>query len=232
MSAAARTRRRETVARDQHESAFASILAGLVKRVPGARAAALVDRQGETVDYFGHIDPFGMRLAAAHWRIVLDEVNSQDTFRPVRWLALRAGRASYLVHELPEKYALIVILARAAGFFGWRRAVSACAHALGHEAGWSLSVAPWFPLQVTADERRRPRALGGAGPGTPPRPIVILGTVAGGLARRERAWRVRFDTGVEATLVREPGGVWYSDEPLESGGPDAQSRRSTRAKTR
>jgi hypothetical protein len=229
MSAAPRTGRRAAVARDQHESAFASILAGLVRRVPGARAAALVDRQGETVDYSGGLDPFSMRLAAAHWRIVLDEVNSQPTFRPVRWLALRAGRASYLVHELPEEYALIVVLARAAGFFGWRRAVAACAHALGHEAGWSFSGVPWFPVQVTADERRRPCSLRPVGPSARPRPIEILGAVHGGLARRERGWRVRFDTGVEATLVREPGGVWYSDEPLESSGPDLRNgRKQTR----
>jgi len=229
MSAAPRTRRREVVARDQHESAFASILAALVDRVPGARAAVLVDRQGESVDYSGRLDPFGVRLAAAHWRIVMDEVNTQPAFSPFRWLALRAGRASYVVYELPEEYALIVILARAAGFSGWRRAVSACAHALGDEAGWSLGGAPWVPLQVTTDERRRPRALRQTDPDAPPRPIVILGTVAGGLGRHEHGWRVRFDTGVEATLVREPGGVWYSDEPLDSGG---NGRRDAREKSR
>jgi len=221
MSASARPRRRAAIARDQHESAFASILAGLVGRIPGARAAALVDRQGETVDYSGGLDPFGMRLAAAHWRIVLDELNGQRTFRSVRWLVLRAGRVSYLVHELPEGYALTVVLARAAGFFGWRRAVAACAYALGHEAGWSWSGVPWFPVQITADERRRPRSLSPATPGARPRPIEILGAMAAGLARSERGWRVRFDTGVEATLVREPGGLWYSDEPLESRRPEA-----------
>jgi hypothetical protein len=160
-----------------------------------------------------------MRLAAAHWRIVLDDVNRQPTFASVRWLALRAGRTSYLIHELPEGYALIVVLARAAGFSGWRRAVAACARALGDEAGWTLKEAPWFPMQVVADERRRPCSLRPEGPTGRPRPIVILGAIAGGLARRERGWRVRFDTGVEATLVREPGGVWYSDEPLESRHP-------------
>ena len=228
MSAPARTRRRAEVARDQNESAFASILAGLVERVPGAKAAAFVDRQGETVDNSGRIDPFAMRLAAAHWRIVLDEMTRQRSFRSVRWLALRAGRASYLLHDLPEGYALIVVLARAAGFFGWRRAVAACILALGEEAGWTSSGPPWFPVQVIADERRRPSSLRPA-EGAPPRPIEVLGTLAGGLARRERGWRVRFDTGVEATLVREPGGVWYSDEPPESrdreGGWSRKKRR-------
>jgi hypothetical protein len=209
-----RPRRAAAAERDQRESAFASILANLVKRVPGARAAALVDRDGETVDYSGGLDPFDVRLAAAHWRLVLDEVGGQRSFRSLRWLCLRAGRASYLVHELPEDYALVLILARAAGFFGWRRALSACAGALAHEAGWDerWAGAQWFPALVTPDDRRRPAFLRIAGHSTP---VEIVGTVAGGLARRERAWRVRLDTGAEATLVREPGGMWYSDEPVE-----------------
>jgi hypothetical protein len=215
MSAAARPRRRAAFARDQHESAFASILAGLVERVPGARAAAFVDRQGETVDYAGSLDPFGVRLAAAHWRIVLDDANQQPSLSAVRWLAVRAGRVSYLLQDLPDGYALVVVLARAAGFSGWRRAVASCVLALGEEAGWTSTGARWFPVDVVADPRRRPRALRPAADAAP-RPIEILGAVAGGLARRERAWRVRLDTGIEATLVREPGGVWYSDEQLES----------------
>jgi hypothetical protein len=223
--------RRPTVARDQHESAFASILSDLVARVPGARAAALVDHIGETVDYSGRLDPFAMRLAAAHWRIVLDELGGQRAFRAVRWLAMRAGRASYLVQQLPEGYALVVILARAGGFFGWRRAMAVCARELGEEAGWSWSGPPWFPVRVTADDRRRPSFVRSAGAEARPRPIDILGAVAGGLGRRERAWRVRFDTGVEATLVREPGGVWYSDEPLDSRRPDRTRSRESARKT-
>jgi hypothetical protein len=227
MSEALRPRRRVAVARDQHESAFAAILGDLVARVPGALAAAFVDRQGETVDYAGQIDPFDVRLAAAHWRIVLDEVNRQRSLRSTRWLALRAGRASYILQELPDDYALVVVLTRAAGFSGWRRAVSACVQALGQEAGWSSSGRSWFPVQVNADPRRRPSSLCSA-PGARLRPIEVLGAVAGGLARRERAWRVRFDTGVEATLVREPGGLWYSDEPLESRDREPRSPREKR----
>ena len=33
-----------------------------------------------------------------------------------------------------------------------------------------------------------------------------MGTVAGGLARFERGWRVRLGDALEATLVREPSG--------------------------
>jgi hypothetical protein len=209
------------ILRDQRESAFTSILAALVERVPGAHAAALVDRDGETVDYSGEVDSYAVRLAAAHWRLVLGELRGQPSFLTVRWIIVRGGRATYLVHDLPEEYALVLLLARAAGFFGWRRAVPACARALGDEAGWTGVGVRWFPAHVTADARRRPSLVHVGGR---VRSVEVLGTVAAGLERRERGWRVRFETGVEATLVREPGGVWYSDEPVETTRSSTPSR--------
>lgn len=214
--ASARGRPAATLPRDQQESAFTAILAGTVARIPGARAAVLVDFEGETVDYAGQIEPYSLRLAAAHWRIVLDEAAAGRMLRPLRWIALRAARASYIVHGLPEGYALVLVLARAAGFAGWRRAVAACGRALGAEAGWRWkghAMPAWFPVDVAADDRKRPSALRVA---AGLRPLEILGSLAGGLARRERGWRVRLESGVEATLVREPGGAWYSDEPVEA----------------
>jgi hypothetical protein len=229
MSTSRRGHRSHTapIFRDQRESAFTSILAGLVERIPGARAAALVDRDGETVDYSGEIDSYAMRLAAAHWRLVLDQMRGQPAFHSVHWIAVRGGRTSYLVHDLPEEYALVVAVARAAGFFGWRRAVAACARALGDEAGWTWVGVRWFPAQVTADPRRRPHLVLVDGQ---PCAVEILGTLAGGLGRRERGWRVRLETGVEATLVRESGGIWYSDEPIDSARSDhaTQGRAQTR----
>lgn len=224
---ATRTSRRTAKAkRDQHESAFASILGALVARVPGARAAALVDCLGETVDYAGGATPFDLRLAAAHWRIVLDEADGQRSFRGLKWFAVRAARRSYLVYALPDGYALVIALSRAAGFVGWQRAVSMCVRALGEEAGLSWMGAPstaWFPIDVLSDGRRRPCSVRIAGR---VHPVEILGTLArhghgevgagpGDPARRERGWRVRLDTGVETTLVREPGGAWYADEPID-----------------
>jgi hypothetical protein len=214
--------RRAATPRDQQESAFTSILVSLVRRVPGARAAALVDFDGETVDYAGRLDPFTLKLAAAHWRIVLHQMEA--TGGPdVRWLWARAAGSSYLVNALPEGYALALVLGRGAGFGGWRRAVASCARDLGNEAGWSwrgTPPPPWFPVDAVTDSRRRPVAMHC---GERERAVEVLGTVAGGLGRRERGWRVRFDSGVEATLVREPGGLWYSDEA-----PDGHKSPSAR----
>jgi hypothetical protein len=220
-----RRRRPARAARDQSESAFASILADLVERVPGARGVALVDVLGETVDYAGRAAPYDLRLAAAHWQIVQNEAIQQPSLGGLRSLFVRASRASYVVHMLPEGYVLVIVLSRSAGFVGWRRAVSACALALAKEAGWApgdMPFPPWFPLDVLFDGRRRPSSVRVAGRS---RPLEILGTQAGGLVGRERGWRVRFDTGVEATLVREPGGACYSDEPFgEVQGDEDESR--------
>lgn len=221
--------------RDQHESAFAAVLSKLVSRVPGARGAVLVDSEGETVDYAGRAKPFDLKVAAAHWRIVLDETRERPGFRDVRSIAVRAARASYLVQTLPDGYALVLVMVRSAGFSGWQRAVASCAHALGEEAGWKRDASElpprWFPVTVLRDERRRPAAVREGGR---LHPLEILGTlqagVAGGVAAaaatatatatqtwlgpRDRAWRIRFESGLEATLVREPGGACYLDEKL------------------
>jgi hypothetical protein len=230
--------------RDQRESAFAAILGAFVDRVPGTRAAALVDSEGETVDYAGVIDPFQVRVAAAHWRIVLDDAATQPSMTGVRTVAVRAARRSYVVSGLREGYALVAVFMRGAGFSAYRRALSVCARALGEEAGWSWDDAdkppPWFYLDVIADPHHRPSAVrhqgrirlldilgaivsrpslappeaAGTGAGVGSR-LALRDALESGRAyqARERAWRVRFDSGVEATLVREPGGSWYADEP-------------------
>jgi hypothetical protein len=231
-------RRPEPTPRDQEETAFAPILRDVLGRVPGARAAALVDFHGETVDYAGRAAPFDLRVAAAHWRIVLHDVAAQPGLARVRWLVVGAGRGSYLVYALPDDYALVVVLARTAGFVGWQRAAAVCAVALGAEAGWAprrATTTEWHPVRVSADARLRPRFVRVGGR---PRPVEILGMVVkrpdsgnGGnrgngdaaarprTGSRERGWRIRLQTGIEATLVREPGGAWYADEPLDKAVP-------------
>jgi len=210
-----RKRRVDRAERDQHESAFHAILSKFVALIPGARGAALVDSEGETVDYAGRAKPFDVRVAAAHWRIVLDEARATHGLREVRSIAVRAARASYLVQTLPDGYALVVVMMRSAGFSGWQRAVASCVHALGEEAGWhqgATELPPkWFPVTVLRDERRRPAAVRADGR---LHPLEILGTLQAGLSSRERAWRIRFESGLEATLVREPGGACYLDEKL------------------
>lgn|GEM_PF-706514 len=194
-------------ARDQQESGFTSILGDLVARVPGARAAALVDVEGETVDYAGGLRAFDVRLAAAHWRIVLDAAAAQPSLSGIRFLTVRASRGSYLVRALPDGYALVVVLARAAGFARWERAVAGAMWALSVEAGWQDAEDPprWFPVHVACDPRRRPLSVRVGGVD---RPLEILGAVVPReLARGERGWRVRLSPWLDApAIAADPAG--------------------------
>jgi hypothetical protein len=205
----ARGGRRSIAPRDQRESAFAAILDDLVGRVPGARAAALVDRSGETVDYAGRGSPYELRVAAAHFRIVLDQARAQRSLARVESLMVRATQASFFVRALPDGYALVLWLSRGAGFRGLARAIPACARSLAEEAGWDPEPTPWRGVDVLVDDRGRPRAVRARGAEIA---IEILGRFRASLPQHERAWRVRVQTGVELTLVRESGGFWYADE--------------------
>jgi hypothetical protein len=194
-------------------------LGDLLRRVPGARGAALVDAEGETVDYAGRGSPYETRVAAAHFRIVLDEARGQASLGEVRSIVARAARASFAVHALPDGYALVIRFARGAGFRGATRAIPVCIQWLADEAGWPPAPRPWHAVDVVCDERGTPRGArmskladsASADRGTP---VEVLGRYRPGLPEREKAWRVRLPTGLELTLVHESSGFWYVDEPL------------------
>lgn len=202
---------RAPTARDLHPTPFTPILADLLARVPGAYASALVDVDGETVDYAGGGDPFHMKLAAAHLRIVMHDLEQSATIGDVRWLVIRGARRTIVTRALPENYGLVVLLRRRAGFTVSRRAFAACERAICAEAGlrYVPDGPPWYPVEVVADRLGRPRRVAA-------RPAQIIGAVVG-LGARERGFRVRIDSGREVTLVRESRRAWYADELVEPG---------------
>jgi hypothetical protein len=214
------TRTRDTAAaapvavgRDQPESAFALILGSLIRRTPGARAAALVDFDGETVDYAGKGDAFALKVAAAHWRIVLAEARAQPALARTEWISLRSSAASFIVRGLPEGYAILVVLARGAGVPAiLRRAFDHCATELGREAGWpnasASATVTWVAIDVVS-ENSRPVAIRRDAVIDP---VEVIGLLSQGLGRRERGWRVRTASGLDVTLIQEPSGLWYADE--------------------
>lgn len=190
-------------------TSFAKILTDLITRLPGAFACALVDLGGETVDYAGLCEPFDVKVAAAHLRIVLNDLEEYGMLGEPRWVVLRGARKSFVARRLPEGYALVVLLRRRAGFTASARAFAACERELSLEAGWDAPNVPrWFPIDVEIDRRGRPARVG-----SPPVKVDVFGSVMG-LARNERGFRVRTATGGELTVVREPGNTWYADEDL------------------
>jgi len=228
--------------REQIESRFSVILADLVARVPGARAAALVDHQGETVDYAGQLDAFSVRVAAAHMRIILQELAQREglAHAPTS-IAVRTTRGAFAVYALPEGYAVALLLSHKARLTGHTRAVSAITRQLADEVGWPLPDGRephWCAVEVVSDSLGRPKGLRVKGE---LEPLDALGRFESGLGWRQRGWRVRFSSGVEAMLVRERGGFWYADEtpmapepPMAPAPPEKPSdlRRSGRPSER
>jgi hypothetical protein len=204
------------VARDTDATPFTAILQAFLDRVPGAYAAALVDSQGETVDYTGRGDPFDLRVAAAHLQLVLQGVARFGALGEPRWIVVRGVRKSVAATALPDGYALALLLHARSAFSTSTRALRACMRALAGEAGWKLPLdkRAWYPVLVETDGRGRPIAVrgetsGAAEPST--EAAEVLGVLTG-LSVRERGFRVRMASGGELTLVREPGGRWYADE--------------------
>jgi hypothetical protein len=206
--------------RDTDATTFSPILTDLVARVPGAVGAVLIDTDGEAVDYTGRLHPFDLKLAGAHWQIVLREFRSLAATRPIgapSSLLIRAARRSYIAHALPEDYALVLILRRRAGFTPATRAFAVCERALTAEAGWGARTrAPaWFAVDVAVTRAGRPTRVRA---GSREHTIEVVGRIAG-LAVREDGWRIRLEHGAELTLIREPGDHWYADESLDALAP-------------
>jgi hypothetical protein len=211
----ARASARPLSARDTDATAFTAILGDLVSRIPGAHSAALVDSLGESVDYTGSALPFDIKVAAAHFRVVVDETRAWTPFRDLRTLVVRGAVKSFVVRVLPDDYAVVVLLGRRAGFSPMR-ALDACERALVAEAGLAgRPVGLWTCVAVECDARKRPKRVtplegeGGTG-------VEVLGSMKG-LPNGDRAFRVRLDTGEEVLLVRERGGIWYAEEPIDFG---------------
>lgn len=219
------SRRRRTLGRrDQEPTAFSGILMRLCDN-GGVLGASLVDRQGETVDYSGHSEPFALRIMAAEWRIVLDQVRSiaRAGFDTTSELRVRAQRKSFALVALSHGYALVLELP-IHGFQYSQRALAEAVRAIELEASLD-SINPdashWSRVDVRTapGDRRRPEAVWLDGAFCP---VSILGRYMDpATARKPRprrkgggevGYRARLPSGLEFTLIREPTGVWFAGD--------------------
>jgi hypothetical protein len=212
-------RRRRGAARDQSDSQFSAILGRLCDD-SGALAAALVDAEGETVDYAGLLSPYEIKVAAAEWRIVLEVIRSARIpgFQRVGSVTVRAARRTFFIEALPDGYAIALCLPQHQ-FNVSRRALAQATRELGQEAGLAVppprGQATWARVKVrippgpSAGVRTRPDAIWIAGAWSP---ITILGRYqARDLSRSELGFLARLASGAEVFLVREPLAVWFID---------------------
>lgn len=231
--------RRAKQQRDQQEEGpLTQILHALLDATPLCLGASLVDSLGETVDYSGAIDPFDVKVAAAHLQIILTELRAIEPLSQTQEFRIRARRRAYLLRPLDADYSLLLVLHRHAAFAVSPRALDEAAAHLAAEAG--LDYKPtrtlWYRVAVETTGARRPVRLRpfanvperrvvvrpkadpffGAPPTQDPsswRDVEVIGTIAG-LATRERGYRVRLSTGAEVNLVRERHGIWFVDDRI------------------
>ena len=211
-----RARARVAIDRDQDASPFTAILWRLCEGC-SAYAVALVDNEGETVDYAGRISPYEIRVAAAELRLVLAFTRDAEVlgFAQVTEIRVRTGRRSYAIIGLGDGYAIVLELMRHS-FSLSPRAVSQGVRELESEAGLTSVLAPgsarWSRVEVSASasDFRRPEAIWLEGSW---HAVTVLGRYrAGDVAHRERGYLARLPNGAELSLVREPLGFWFAAE--------------------
>ena len=204
--------------RDQMPSSFAPTLGRLCSSA-GVVGAALVDCDGEAVDYAGRVSPFDIRVAAAEWRIMLSRLERcrQTPLRDTRQVMIRGVNKSFGAVLLPEGYALVLqLLPRC--FRVSPRALSEAVREICENAGleWPAPegqspASQWMRVQVNESPapQRRPRSVWVHRKWLP---VEVLGRCVGPeLLPNEIGYRVRLLGGAEVTLVREPLAHWFAD---------------------
>jgi hypothetical protein len=181
-----------------------------------AVGAALVDPEGETVDYAGSLDPFDVKVMAAEWCIMLALLR-ESTFPG--WartdeVLVRCSQHSFAIFALGEGYALVLQLLPHA-FVVSHRAVCEAIHDICEEAAIEVPdrfKERWARVDVRDGGRPscRPEAVWMEGEW---QDLEVLGRyLDDDLQPREMGFRTRVATGAEVTLVRERCGIWFADD--------------------
>jgi hypothetical protein len=204
--------------RDQGVSAFSAIL-GRLCDASGAVAVALVDDEGETVDYTGSLVPYAVKVMAAELALLVRQLSGSRNplLAATTSLLVRGGHSSFYLQPLTFNYALVLQLPKRS-FGVSSRALAEAVHEICSEA--QLPVPAHFVeehwARVEVEERsRRPSALWMNGKWST---IEVLGQwshQAG--SRREVGYRARVASGEEITLVREKRGLWFVDDSSQLG---------------
>lgn len=213
-------KRRSFAPRDQAPSGFAGPLGRLCDALP-ALASAIVDAEGETIDYAGGFEPYRIKVAAAELQLLLAELQRARFagFCGSQELLLRARTATYVGIRLMEGYTLVIALSPRA-FSLSHRALNEAMRELSLEAELEVPERyrgeEWSRIDVEDDgtTAHRPQRIWLDRSWSP---VIVLGRYHGReLLRREVAYRIRLENGQEATVVRERLGKWYADRLVVS----------------
>src|SRR5690606_27103312 len=97
--------------------------------------AALVDPEGETVDYGGVGDPYDIRILAAELRLLQQRLAEAPHLSQADQFMVRGQRKTFLLQALPEGYALAAQLPQGISEPS-QRAVAVASERLSQEAGF------------------------------------------------------------------------------------------------
>jgi len=219
-------RRRRRPVRDQAESTFNIILEDLLSLVPFARGAAIVDFEGETVDYAGELDPFELRVAGATFQLVLCEARTCKLVSPLQ-IAMPMKKAGFVIRVLDPSYCLIVVTRSMAVHCISSRLLLEMEARILHEAGLPIVRKPTshrVEVEMLGEGARArpsrmrtptPPVVDESDPERPWVPVEVVGALVG-TAHGERAFRVRLPTGAETTVTHEASRLWFADDPVEA----------------
>jgi hypothetical protein len=216
-------RRRSLRSLDHRDaSPFAALLEDLLDAMPYLRGGAIVDFEGETVDFAGEVDTFDLRVAAATMQLMLSDLRQAAHFADLLEVRLTTGKQGYVVRVLDASYSLVLIPRPLATFVLSERVLLEVEHRILIEAGLSpRAPLDWFRAEVLLDGRRRPAKIRAAASLLDVEPptwldVEVLGSVVE-RAAAPRAFRVRLESGAELTLLREGRGLWFVDGPIADG---------------
>jgi hypothetical protein len=143
--------------RDMELSAFGQILLALVRGLPEALAAVLVDDEGETVDYAGTLSAYDLRVVGAEGQLLM---RFKSAGSAVRQISTYAGSRMFLVRALFEGYVLVVVARTSATPSFPSLSLDAADHDLCAEAGYP-SKATWRSVAVESDHEGNPTGVFG-----------------------------------------------------------------------
>lgn len=97
---------------------FKSILQHLVQTTAGAKAAILIDWEGEAVEFFSpHCDEFDIKILGAHQNIVFNrirEIRSRIPSQSIRDTVITTDRQHLILGAVGDEYTLVASLERTA----------------------------------------------------------------------------------------------------------------------
>lgn len=208
----------------QAESPFSAILTNLLESTSLSLGAAIVDFEGETVDFSGTMAPFDLKVTAAHVRILLHELAETPALGAMREIRLRAEARSYVIRVIDESYALVLLTHHRAAFAVSHRALDEAETRITGEAGLTRTPGceAWFRVEVEMSERaKRPARL------RFPSSVAYLGAPDLARARLARRADPRFSRPPEP-LRLESAATWTTVEVIGAFLPKLARRPSTR----